>query len=157
MKSGCLRTLVIRLQVSKKHCTKRTWWEVRAADTASPRRHHPHPTGRCFHIHSSSISLLRSHYLRVRWAIISFYVNHSYPWWLRRYSLQCRRHRFDPRVGKISWRRKWQSTSVFFPEILHGWRSLAGYNPRGCKRVRHDVATKRAHASKVTFPLRLQI
>ena len=28
--------------------------------------------------------------------------------------LQCRRPRFNPWVGKISWRRKWQSTPVFF-------------------------------------------
>ena len=37
--------------------------------------------------------------------------------WLRRLSicLQCRRHRFNPWVGKISWRRKWQPTLVFLP------------------------------------------
>ena len=29
---------------------------------------------------------------------------------------QCRRPRFDPWVGKISWRRKWQPTPVFLPE-----------------------------------------
>ena len=28
--------------------------------------------------------------------------------------LQCRRPGFNPWVGKISWRRKWQSTPVFF-------------------------------------------
>ena len=28
---------------------------------------------------------------------------------------QCRRHRFDPWVGKIPQRRKWQPTSVFLP------------------------------------------
>ena len=33
-------------------------------------------------------------------------------WWLRwkRICLQCRRHQFDPWVGKIPWRRKWQPT-----------------------------------------------
>ena len=37
------------------------------------------------------------------------------PWWLRGQSvcLQCRRPRFDPWVGKIPWRRKWQPTPVF--------------------------------------------
>ena len=29
---------------------------------------------------------------------------------------QCRRHGFDPWVGKILWRRKWQNTLVFLPE-----------------------------------------
>ena len=35
---------------------------------------------------------------------------------------------FDPWVGKIPWRRKWQPTPVFFPGEFHGQRSLAGYN-----------------------------
>ena len=49
---------------------------------------------------------------------------------------QCRRHksgRFDPWVGKIPWRTKWQPTPVFSPEESHGWRSLVGYSPRGRK------------------------
>ena len=36
---------------------------------------------------------------------------------------------FDPWVGKIPWRRKWQSTSVFLPGESHGWRNLVGYSP----------------------------
>ena len=56
------------------------------------------------------------------------------PWGLPRWhsgkgsACQCRRHRrhrFQPWVGKIAWRRKWQSTPVFLP----GQRSLAGYSP----------------------------
>jgi len=34
---------------------------------------------------------------------------------------QCRRHRkygFNPWVGKIPWRRKWQPTPVFLPEKI---------------------------------------
>ena len=46
---------------------------------------------------------------------------------------QCRRHRFDPWVGKISWRRKWQPTPVFLPGEYYGQRSLTGYSPCGCK------------------------
>ena len=33
------------------------------------------------------------------------------------------------RVGKNSWRRKWQPTRVFLPGKFHGQRSLAGYSP----------------------------
>ena len=47
---------------------------------------------------------------------------------------QCRRHMrcmFDPWVGKIPWRRKWQPTSLFLPGESHGQRSLAGYSPWG--------------------------
>ena len=34
------------------------------------------------------------------------------------------RHGFDPWVGKIHWRRAWQSTAVFLPGAPHGQRSL---------------------------------
>ena len=34
---------------------------------------------------------------------------------------------FDLWVGKIPWRRKWQSTSVFLPGKSRGQRSLVGY------------------------------
>ena len=37
----------------------------------------------------------------------------------------------DPWVGKIPWRRAWQSTPVFLPEESHGQRGLAGYSPCG--------------------------
>ena len=46
-----------------------------------------------------------------------------------------RRLGFNPWVGKILWRRKWQSTSVFLPGAFHGQRSLADYSPRGCKEL----------------------
>ena len=39
-------------------------------------------------------------------------------------------------------RSKWQPTPVFLPGKSHGQRSLAGYSPWCCKRVRHDLATK---------------
>ena len=47
--------------------------------------------------------------------------------------LQYRRLRFDPWVGKILWRREWQSTPVLLPEEFHGQRRLAGCSPWGCK------------------------
>ena len=43
---------------------------------------------------------------------------------------QCRRHKrcgFDPWVGKIPWRRKWQPTPVFLPGESRGQRRLVGY------------------------------
>ena len=42
---------------------------------------------------------------------------------------QCSRHErhwFDPWVGKIPYRRKWQPPPVFLPGESHGQRSLAG-------------------------------
>ena len=46
---------------------------------------------------------------------------------------------FIPWVGKISWRRKWQTIPVFLPEKSHGQRSLVGYSPWDT-RVRHHLA-----------------
>ena len=42
---------------------------------------------------------------------------------------QCGRPRFDPWVGKISQRRKWQSTPVFLPGESDEQRSLEGLSP----------------------------
>ena len=36
-------------------------------------------------------------------------------------------------VGKIPWRKKWQSTAVLLPGKSHGQRSLVGYSPWGSK------------------------
>ena len=46
-----------------------------------------------------------------------------------------RRPGFDPWVGKMPWRRKWQPTPVLLPGKSHGWRSLVGYSPWGCKEL----------------------
>ena len=48
---------------------------------------------------------------------------------------------FDPWVGKIPWRRKWQPTSVFLPGESHGQRSLASYSPWGHKESDLTEAT----------------
>ena len=42
---------------------------------------------------------------------------------------------FDPWVGKISWRREWLPTPIFWPGEFHRQRSLAGYSPWGCKEL----------------------
>ena len=53
---------------------------------------------------------------------------------------QCKRHGFDPRVGKIPWNRKWQPTPAFLPEKSHGQRSLVGYiQSMGSQRFRSDL------------------
>jgi len=55
---------------------------------------------------------------------------------------ETKRRGFNPWVGKIPWRRKWQPTPVFLLGKSHGQRTLAGYSPWGHKRVRHNLATK---------------
>ena len=59
------------------------------------------------------------------------------PWWLsdKESAFQHKRCRFDPWVRKIPWRRKWQPTPVFLPGKSCGERSLAGYSPRGLKKL----------------------
>ena len=48
-------------------------------------------------------------------------------------SRRCWKLRFDPWVGMILRKRKWQLTPVFLPGESHGQRSLAGYSPWGSK------------------------
>ena len=59
---------------------------------------------------------------------------------------QCRRHGFNPRVGKIPCRRKWQPTPLFLPGKSHGQRMLAALQSlHGIpthKRVRYNLETK---------------
>ena len=62
---------------------------------------------------------------------------------------QCWSHEFNPRVGKIPGRRKWQPTLVFLPRKSHGQRSLMGYSPWGCKRAGHDLATQQQQHTDV--------
>ena len=46
-----------------------------------------------------------------------------------------KRHRFDPWVGKIPWRKGWQPTPVFVPGESHEQGSLVGYSPWGRKEL----------------------
>ena len=77
------------------------------------------------------------------------------PRWLSGEDLacQCRRREFRPWVRKISQRRKWEPTPVSLPGEFHGQRSLVGYSPRSCKRVRHDLATKQQQQHDKMFIL----
>ena len=43
---------------------------------------------------------------------------------------------------EIPWIRKWQPTAIFLPGKSNGQRSLAGYSPRSCKGVAHELETK---------------
>ena len=44
----------------------------------------------------------------------------------KEFACQCRRCKFDPRVGKIPRSMKWHSTPVFLPRKFHGPTSLVG-------------------------------
>ena len=85
-------------------------------------------------------------YIIIWITLITWYLS----WWLggKEFTFQCRRLRrcgFDPWVGKIPWRKKWESTPVFLPAKSHGQRSLAGYSPWGCKRIRYDFVIEQQY------------
>ena len=42
---------------------------------------------------------------------------------------------FDPWVGNINWRRKWQSTPIFLPGKSDGHRNLLGDSPWSHKEL----------------------
>ena len=50
----------------------------------------------------------------------------------QRICLPIRRCQFNPWVGNIPWKRKWESTPVFMPRKSHGQRSLVRYSPWSC-------------------------
>ena len=69
----------------------------------------------------------------------------------------CRRHGFDPWVGKTPWSRKWKPTLVFLPGELHEQGSLVSYTSWGHREL--DM-TEQAHthwssASGLRFVLEL--
>ena len=77
------------------------------------------------------------------------------PLWLPRWlsgkeaACQWRRHKFDPWVRKIPWKKKWQPTPTFLPGKSHEQRSLAGYSPWSCKEqaIVHGVAKSQTRLS----------
>ena len=56
---------------------------------------------------------------------------------------------FDPWVGKIPWRRKWQSTPVFMPGESHGQRSLAGYTVHGVAKSQTQLKQFSTHVAQL--------
>ena len=84
------------------------------------------------------------------------------PRWLsgKESTCQCRRHRrhgFDPWVGKIAWRRKWQPTPVFWLGESHGQRSLGGYLPWGHTESDMSAATECACTHACHSPSNLSV
>ena len=72
------------------------------------------------------------------------------PWWLKPVCLQCGRPGFDPWVGKIPWRRKWQPTPVFLPGESHGQRSRlhgAGKESDTTEQLTHTATLFTCHHS----------
>ena len=60
-----------------------------------------------------------------------------------------KRHRFDPWIRNICWRRAWPPTPVSLPGEAHGQRSLVGYSPCGHKES--DVSETLSTSEKRGF------
>jgi len=58
------------------------------------------------------------------------------PWWLsgKESAYRHRRHRFNPWVRKIPWRRNWQSTPVFLPGKCYGQKEPGGLPSMGLEK-----------------------
>ena len=63
---------------------------------------------------------------------------------------QHRRCGFDPWVGKMPWRRKWQPSLVVFPRKSHSQRSSAGFSSWGCKSESRNLATDNSNGHSVS-------
>ena len=78
---------------------------------------------------------------------------------VRNLPAKCRRskrHRFDPLVRKILWRRPWQPTPIFLPGESPWTEGPGGLQSIMSQRIGHDWATKRiAHMSN--FPVLLSV
>ena len=68
-------------------------------------------------------------------------------------TFQCRKCGFDTWVGKIPWRRKWQSTPTFLPGKQHGQRSMVVYSLWDPKELEmtHRLDNKNVRAGKFKF------
>ena len=102
---------------------------------------------------SCSLSLLTLCSLEFSLTLTSKFSGH--PWWLpsKESTFHCRRHGFNPRVGKIPWTRAQQPTPIFLPGESHGQRSLAGYSPWGHKE---SDTTWPLNSNNIVSPLLFQ-
>ena len=78
------------------------------------------------------------------------------PWWLsgKESTGSYRRCRFNPCVGKIPWRRKWQPTPVFLPEEFHKQRSLVDYGVHEAAKISDTIVTKKQQVTiSIAFTL----
>ena len=116
-----------------------TYWHVDVDPSLSV---HPTPT---------SLSLLGVHifvlYLCVSISVLQIKSSIPFfrlPWRLsgKESTYQCRRHRFNPWVGKILWRRAWQPTPVCLPGESPGTEEPGGLQSMGLQRAGHDWVTK---------------
>ena len=112
----------------------------------------PEPQTHCLELNASSCEN-RAVFLPILFKLVSgkpklskIFASESWDVWAslgsqwQRICLQrtsCRSLGFNPQVGKIPWRRKWQPTAVFVPGDSQD-RGASGLQPIGLQKVGHD-------------------
>ena len=97
----------------------------------------PHCRQMLYHLSHQGILHTKCHTMKSQWLCLPFFRSYAgtlVPRWLSGkkstcQSKKCRRHPLDSWVGKIPWRRKWQSTTIFLPRKSCGQKSRMGYSP----------------------------
>ena len=84
-----------------------------------------------FNLSFKYLTVLIVNYMLIKLEKVQFFIamsNCGFSWWPsgEEGACSCRRCRFNPWVGRIPWRRKWQPNAVFLPGKFHGSRRLAG-------------------------------
>ena len=79
----------------------------------------------------------------------------------KEHACQCRRHKrhgFDPRIGKVPWRRKWQPTLVFLlenPTDRGAWRAMVHRVAESQARLKQLSAHTHTHSTSPTSVVHL--
>ena len=94
----------------------------------------------------SYVILSTNLYIRWIWNSLIYNVARLPQWLSGKECRSCRKHRINPWVKKILWRRKWQPIPIFLPEKSHGQRSLVGCSPWGHKESDMNEATKHEYS-----------
>ena len=95
----------------------------------------PHCRQTLYHLSHQGILHTKCHTMKSQWLCLPFFRSYAgtlVPRWLSGkkstcQSKKCRRHPLDSWVGKIPWRRKWQSTTIFLPRKSCGLPRRAGW------------------------------
>ena len=91
------------------------------------------------------VALRRNQFYKKFWLECSWFLFlNGLPRWRsgKESARQCWRCRFDPWIGKIPCRRRWQPMPVLLPEIISWTEEPGGLRSMGSQRIRYNWATK---------------
>ena len=95
-------------------------------------------------VYSSLYSLLHEMFFECLLQLLRWCSGKEYTCKCRR----CKRWGFNPWVGKIPWRRKWQPTPVFWPGEFQGQRNLGVHGSMGSLESQSPLSHKESDATE---------